>query len=115
MFKRRRYFLFFEVNMLSESQKAHARKISIIEGSFATVWGAFTGGFGGNSYLVGFFLWLGATPFLMSIYGALIPLASVIQPFSLMIAHTFTSKKRFDVCHRFYLWSAGCLRTEDSG
>ncbi len=81
--------------MLSESQKAHARKISIIEGSLATVWGAFTGGFGGNSYLVGFFLWLGATPFLMSIYGALIPLASVIQPFSLMIAHTFTSKKRF--------------------
>lgn len=81
--------------MLSEEQKAHARKISIIEGSLATVWGAFTGGFGGNSYLVGFFLWLGATPFVMSIYGALIPLASVIQPFSLMIARTFKSKKRF--------------------
>ena len=74
--------------MLSESQKAHARKISIIEGGFATVWGAFTGGFSGNSYLVGFFLWLGATPFVMSIYGALIPLASVIQPFSLMLALT---------------------------
>jgi len=81
--------------MLSESQKTHARKISIIEGSFATVWGAFTGGFSGNSYLVGFFLWIGATPFVMSIYGALIPLASVIQPFSLMLARTFTSKKRF--------------------
>jgi MFS family permease len=83
------------VCMLNEAQKAHARKISIIEGGMATVWGAFTGGFGGNSYLVGFFLWLGATPFMMSIYGALIPLASVLQPFSLMLARTFTSKKRF--------------------
>ncbi len=81
--------------MLGESQKAHARRISIIEGGFAAVWGAFTGGFGGNSYLVGFFLWLGATPFMMSIYGALIPLASVLQPFSLIFARKFTSKKRF--------------------
>lgn len=81
--------------MLNQQQKAHARKISILEGSLSTVWGSFTGGFGGNSYLVGFFLWLGATPFMMSIYGALIPLASVLQPFSLMIAHTFKSKKRF--------------------
>lgn len=81
--------------MLTEDQKAHARKISIIEGSLATVWGSFTGGFGGNSYLVGFFLWLGATPFIMSIYGALIPLASVLQPFSLIIARTFKSKKKF--------------------
>lgn len=81
--------------MLTPSQKKHARFISIVEGSMATVWGTFTGGFGGNAYLIGFFLWLGATPFVMSIYSALIPLASVIQPFSLILAHTFTSKKRF--------------------
>uniref|UniRef100_A0A7V3VSW3 MFS transporter n=1 Tax=Mesoaciditoga lauensis TaxID=1495039 RepID=A0A7V3VSW3_9BACT len=81
--------------MLNSSQKAHARFISIIEGSMATVWGSFTGGFGGNSYLVGFFLWLGASPFVMSIYSALIPLSSVIQPVSLVMARKFTSKKRF--------------------
>ncbi len=81
--------------MLTPSQKKHARFISIVEGSFATVWGAFTGGFGGNSYLVGFFLWLGASPFIMSIYSSFIPLASVIQPISLMLARRFTSKKRF--------------------
>ncbi len=81
--------------MLNSSQKAHARFISIVEGSMATVWGSFTGGFGGNSYLVGFFLWLGASPFVISIYSALIPLSSVIQPLSLMMARTFTSKKRF--------------------
>ncbi|BBJ28132.1 MFS transporter [Athalassotoga saccharophila] len=81
--------------MLTPSQKKHARFISIVEGSFATVWGAFTGGFGGNSYLVGFFLWIGASPFVMSIYSSLIPLASVIQPFSLMFARKFTSKKKF--------------------
>lgn len=61
----------------------------------ATVWGTFTGGFGGNSYLIGFFLWLGASPFVMSIYSALIPLSSVIQPISLLLASKFTSKKRF--------------------
>ncbi len=81
--------------MLTSSQKQHARFISIIEGSMATVWGTFTGGFGGNSYLIGFFLWLGASPFIMSIYSALIPLSSVIQPFSLLLARKFTSKKRF--------------------
>ncbi len=81
--------------MLTSSQKQHGRFISIIEGSMATVWGTFTGGFGGNSYLVGFFLWLGASPFVMSIYSALIPLASVIQPISLLLARKFTSKKRF--------------------
>lgn len=81
--------------MLTPYQKRHARFISIVEGSMATVWGSFTGGFGGNSYLVGFFLWLGATPFVMSIYSSLIPLSSVIQPFSLMMAKKFTSKKRF--------------------
>ncbi len=80
--------------MLSESQKAHARRISIIEGSAATVWGQFTGGFGGNSYLTGFFLWLGASPFMMSIYGALIPLASVFQPFLLVLTRRSTSRKK---------------------
>jgi MFS family permease len=81
--------------MLTQSQKRHARFISIIEGSMATVWGTFTGGFGGNSYLIGFFLWLGASPFVMSIYSALIPLSSVVQPISLLLARKFTSKKRF--------------------
>lgn len=75
-------------------QKIHARRISIIEGTFATVWGQFTGGFGGNSYLTGFFLWLGASPFMMSVYGSVFALASLLQPFSLALARRFTSKKK---------------------
>lgn len=80
--------------MMENYQKIHARRISIIEGTFATVWGQFTGGFGGNSYLTGFFLWLGASPFMMSVYGSVFALASLLQPFSLALARRFTSKKK---------------------
>lgn len=79
---------------MEDYRKAHARRISIIEGSFATVWGQFTGGFGGNSYLTGFFLWLGASSFMMSVYGSVFALASMLQPFSLALARKFTSKKK---------------------
>ncbi len=79
---------------MEDYKKAHARKISIIEGAFATIWGQFTGGLGGNSYLTGFFLWLGASPFMMSVYGSVFALASMFQPFSLALVRGFTSKKR---------------------
>jgi MFS family permease len=78
---------------MEEFQKAHARKISIVEGAFATVWGQFTGAFGGNSYLAGFFLWLGASPFAMSIYNSVFALANVLQPFLLVFTKKFKSKK----------------------
>lgn len=80
--------------MMDEERKAHARKISVIEGVFATIWGQFTGGFGGNAYLTGFFLWLGASPFAMSMYNSVFALANVIQPASLSAMRKFTSKKK---------------------
>ena len=79
---------------MEEYQKAHARKISIIEGALATVWGQFTGAFGGNSYLAGFFLWLGASPFAMSIYNSVFALANVLQPFFLIFTKRLKSKKK---------------------
>ncbi len=79
---------------MEEHQKAHARKISIIEGALATVWGQFTGAFGGNSYLAGFFLWLGASPFAMSIYNSVFALANVLQPFFLIFTKRLKSKKK---------------------
>ncbi len=80
--------------MMDEKRKAHARKISVIEGVFATIWAQFTGGFGGNAYLTGFFLWLGASPFAMSMYNSVFALANVIQPASLSAMRKFTSKKK---------------------
>ncbi len=80
--------------MLNELQRSHARKISIIEGCFSTVWSSFTGG----NYLTGFFIWLGTSPFLMSVYGALGPLANVIQPvFLTLLSHRIKSKKKLVV------------------
>ena len=78
---------------MEESRKAHARKISIIEGAIATVWGQFSGAFGGNSYLTGFFLWLGASSFAMSVYNSVFALANVLQPFLLVTTRKFKSKK----------------------
>lgn len=83
--------------MLTEQQKSHARFISIFEGVAATVWGQFTGGFGGNSYLAGFFLWIGASPFSMALYGAMVPLANIFQPIVLWISSRVGSRKRLVV------------------
>ncbi|MCW1300734.1 MAG: MFS transporter [Candidatus Parvarchaeota archaeon] len=78
--------------MLNELQKSHARKISIIEGSVSAVWGSFTGG----NYLTGLFIWLGAGPISISLYGASGPLANVIQPFFLaLLGRSVTNKKKF--------------------
>ena len=78
--------------MLNETQKSHARKISIIEGCVSTVWSSFTGG----NYLTGLFIWLGAGPLLISLYGASGPLSNVIQPFFLAIlGRNVTNKKKF--------------------
>ena len=80
--------------MLTEQEKSHARVVSVFEGVAATVWGQFTGGFGGNSYLAGFFLWIGASPFAMSLYGAIVPLTNVFQPLVLWASSRVTSRKR---------------------
>ncbi len=80
--------------MLTEQEKSHARVVSIFEGVAATIWGQFTGGFGGNSYLAGFFLWIGASPFAMSLYGAIVPLANVFQPIVLWASSRVASRKR---------------------
>lgn len=77
---------------MNELQKSHARKISIIEGCISTIWSSFTGG----NYLTGFFIWLGTSPFLMSVYGALGPLSNAIQPlFLAILGRNITSKKKF--------------------
>ena len=80
--------------MLSEFQKLHVRKVSIIEGSLSTIWSSFTGG----SYLTGLFIWLGASTTLMGVYGAMTPLANVVQPLLLAIlGKGFANKKKFVV------------------
>ncbi len=80
--------------MLTEQEKSHARVVSVFEGVAATVWGQFTGGFGGNSYLAGFFLWIGASPFAMSLYGAVVPMANVFQPLVLWASSRVSSRKK---------------------
>lgn len=78
--------------MLNEFQKTHARKISIIEGSISTVWSSFTGG----NYLTGLFIWLGAGPILISLYGASGALANIVQPFFLVVlGRSIINKKKF--------------------
>ena len=86
---------------MEEKRKAHARKISIIEGAVATVWGQFSGAFGGSSYLTGFFLWLGASSFAMSVYNSIFALANVFQPFLLVATRRFESKKKLV---RLFAW-----------
>lgn len=80
--------------MLTEQEKSHARIVSVYEGVAATIWGQFTGGFGGNSYLAGFFLWIGAPPFAMALYGAIVPLANVFQPVVLWASSRVASRRR---------------------
>ncbi len=84
----------FERIMLTEQQKAHGRVISIFQGAAASVWSQFTGGFGGNSYLSGFFLWLGASPFSMGLYAATAQLANIFQPVVLWTSSRVASRKR---------------------
>lgn len=81
-------------NMLTEQEESHARIIPILDGVAPAVRGRFSGGFGGNSYLAGFFPWIGASPFSMALYGAKALLPNVFQPIVLRLSSTAGGRTR---------------------
>ncbi|ABV34097.1 major facilitator superfamily MFS_1 [Pseudothermotoga lettingae TMO] len=70
-----------------------ALRISIFEGTLAV----FINQLFGGVYLTGYFLWMGASPFLIGLFGSIPSLASALQILPLLFAHRLNSRKQLIV------------------